>query len=117
VFRRGPLAYVAERRRLALFPLLVARMPELRREALFSRIFLNRRSAAFDAALAGTAVAVLVGSIAPAAAAVPYLFYLSREAVGWRRWALAVIPARMAADAVGFGALAWGSVRRRSPVL
>jgi hypothetical protein len=95
----------------------VARIPELRRASLFCGVFLNRRSAAFDLALAGAAAAILVGSVVPAAVAIPYLYYLARSAIGWRRWAPIVLPAHVASDAVGLAALIWGSVRTRALVL
>src|SRR6476469_1955469 len=58
VFARGPRGYVAERARLRFFPELAKRIPELRDGFLHRRVFLNRRSMLFDAAVAGAAVAV-----------------------------------------------------------
>jgi hypothetical protein len=117
VFARGPAGYVAERRRLAFFPALVARVPELRRELLVGRAFLTERSARFDFALAGLALAAARRSPIPLAASVPYIAWLSRRALGHRRNALLVAATEVAADAVGFAALVTGSVRHRSPVL
>ena len=117
VFARGPGGYVAERRRLAFFPALVAQVPELRSELLVARTFLTTRSARFDLALAGIALGVVRRSAMPLAAAVPYGAWLARRAAGHRRNAALVAAAELAADATGFAALVRGSVRHRSPVL
>jgi hypothetical protein len=113
VFREGALAHVLERRRLAHFPAIAAKVPEIRAELFFARWFLTRRSAAFDLALA--ALATRRRALLPLA--VPYLWMLLAEALPWRRLAPKVVPVRLAADAVGLLALARGSVRRRSIVL
>lgn len=117
VFARGPAGYVTERRRLRFFPALVARVPELRRELLVGRTFLTTRSARFDLALAGVALAAVRRSPIPLVASVPYIAWLSRRALGHRRNAGLVAATEVAADAVGFAALVTGSVRHRSPVL
>jgi glycosyltransferase involved in cell wall biosynthesis len=117
VFPRGPAGYVAERQRLAFFPALVARVPELRREMLVGRTFLTRRSARFDLALAGAAIAVSKRSPLPLAAALPYAAWLVRRAAHHGRNAPLVAATEVAADAVGCVALISGSVRHRSPVL
>jgi glycosyltransferase involved in cell wall biosynthesis len=119
VFPRGPLAYVAERRRLAHFPALVRRVPELRRRPLFARLFLSRRTAALDLALAAAALAAARRSRLPLAATVPYLLLLADEA---RRRARGASPLRAAAadavaDLVGLGALVAGSLRSRRLLL
>jgi glycosyltransferase involved in cell wall biosynthesis len=120
VFARGWVQYALERRRLRYFPAMARKMPELRRTFLYQRVFLNRRSASFDLALAGAALAALGSSPLPLAAVVPYL----REA-RWRALrarpagpgALAVGLADLAADAVGLAAMIEGSLRYRSPVI
>jgi glycosyltransferase involved in cell wall biosynthesis len=109
VFDREPLEYVAERLRLRAFPHLVRRVPELRGTFLRRRVFLTRRSAAFDAAALSLAAAVVTRRPALLAGALPYV-------AGARR------PARVAAvdalaDAVGLYALLRGSVEARTPVL
>jgi glycosyltransferase involved in cell wall biosynthesis len=114
VFARDAAGFVAERVRLVYFPEIARQMPELRRVAFFARYFLSPRSAAFDAALAGAAVAVARGRPAPLIAAAPWAWMLGRAAVRWRRRAPSVLAAEAAADAVGFAALATGSVRARS---
>src|ERR671921_768127 len=50
--RRGLGEYLRDRLRVTFFPAIVARIPELRRELLVARPFLNRRTAAFDLAIA-----------------------------------------------------------------
>lgn len=128
VFRRGPAGYVAERLRLAMFPALVARVPELRGRFLHRRWFLSRRSAAFDAAALGVAASALARprgrrgaaallSLAPLLAAVPYLRSSLAGALPWGRRAPAVAAVELAADAAGLAALASGSVRHRTLVL
>jgi len=117
VIPRGPLAYVGERARVAYFPDIVARIPELRDELLFARWFLNRRTAAFDLAAVGTGVAGLRRSRWPALAALPYAAMLTGGVRGWRRRAPLVAAAEVAADAIGATALLVGSLRRRTVVL
>jgi glycosyltransferase involved in cell wall biosynthesis len=113
VFREGAVSHVLERRRLAHFPALAARIPELREDFFFGRWFLNRRTAAFD--LAVVAVASRRRSLAPLA--LPYLWVLLAEALPWRRLAPKVVPVRLAADAVGLMALLRGSAHRRHVVI
>ena len=50
---------VRERLRASYFPLIVARVPELRPAFLWRRWFLSSRSAAFDAAMLGLALALV----------------------------------------------------------
>jgi glycosyltransferase involved in cell wall biosynthesis len=108
VFARGPAALVAERARLRFFPVMTARIPELRARFLYRRRFLSKRSAAFDAALLGVALARR--HRAAAALALPYARMLAAD--GPRR-----APVLLAADAVGFCALVVGSARARTLVL
>jgi glycosyltransferase involved in cell wall biosynthesis len=108
VFPRRARGYVAERERLRFFPHLVREVPELRAH-LFGRVFLSRRTAAFDAALAGCLVAACTQRRLTAAAAVPYVLVARAP---WRLFA-----AGLTADAVGFAALVRGSVASRTPVL
>jgi glycosyltransferase involved in cell wall biosynthesis len=115
VLPRGPAGYVGERLRLVYFPAIANRVPELRESLFFRHFFLTRRSAAFDLALAGVAVAVLKRSPPALLAAAPYAVQLARYGRRWRSARVAAVEG--GADAVGFAALAWGSVRSRSPVL
>jgi glycosyltransferase involved in cell wall biosynthesis len=110
VFREGAVAHVLDRRRLAHFPAVAARVPELRREFFTARVFLNSRTAAFDLAMAGMVCR-------RRSLALPYLAMLLAEALPWGRLAPQVVPVRLAADAVGFASLVRGSIRRRSVVL
>ncbi len=116
VFRRSLAEFAGERRRLLYFPAIVAKVPELRRQLLFGRLFLNGRSALFDLGVVG-----LIGGLAltPAAAvfAVPYAVRCVRDAAVWRRRAPLALAAGVVADIVGFGALVAGSLRFRAPVL
>jgi glycosyltransferase involved in cell wall biosynthesis len=118
VLHRGPAAFVAERNRLRLFPALAARVPELREAFFYRRYFHSRRSAAFDAALAGLAAAMVTERALPLALAVPYLRLVGRSARRWgRRRAAPVALAEAAADGVGALALVRGSIETRSLLL
>jgi glycosyltransferase involved in cell wall biosynthesis len=117
IFPRGPLGYVGERLRLRYFPAIARKVPEFRRRTLFGRVLLSRRSAAFDAAVVGGVAAGAARSPLPLLAAAPYGFMVARSALPWRRRAPLVAAVGVAADAVGFGSLLFGSVRWRSPVL
>ncbi len=114
---RGPLGYVAERSRDGHFATLVREVPELRRQWLFARYFLTRRSAAFDLAVGGIGAALAVGSPAPAALALPYGLAVIRKARVWGTRLPVVAAADVAADAIGFGSLVAGSIRSRRAVL
>jgi glycosyltransferase involved in cell wall biosynthesis len=114
VFKRGAADFVAERTRLRFFPVMTARLPELRDTFLHRRYFLSRRSLAFDAAVLGAGVALLARKPLAAALALPYARMLraDRRYHGIERTA-----ALAAADAVGFGALVYGSAVARTVVL
>jgi glycosyltransferase involved in cell wall biosynthesis len=117
VFRRGPFSYIGERLRLTYFADIAEKVPELRRELFFGRVFLNRRTAAFDGAVASVAGALALGSPVALLAAAPYLWIAARSARRWGIRAPLVAAADIVADGVGLGALAAGSVRRRTLVL
>jgi glycosyltransferase involved in cell wall biosynthesis len=104
VVPRGRIGFAAERRRLVAFPALVGRIPELRTALCWNRVFLSRRSAAFDAAAIGLLLAAATARKRPLALAVPYL-------------AERPTPTTLAADAIGAGALLAGSVRARALLL
>ncbi|MDQ6804744.1 MAG: hypothetical protein M3065_07205, partial [Actinomycetota bacterium] len=112
VWPRTASAFVAERWRLRFFPALVRRVPELRQELLYRRVFLNYRTARFDAALLGLIAAAAARQPVLAAAAMPYARTLSFDLCepDGARTALA----RTAADAVGLAAMLAGSVRYRA---
>ena len=112
VFRRGIGEFVAERLRLQYFPAIVAKIPELRREFAYRRWFLNRRSAELDLALSGVVFALLTRRRPALAACLPYASSLARSAARWGSEAPRVAAGELAADLVGFAALAAGSVRR-----
>jgi cellulose synthase/poly-beta-1,6-N-acetylglucosamine synthase-like glycosyltransferase len=133
VLPRGPAGYVGERRRLEHFPELVERVPELRDTLLWRRRFLSARSAAFDAALAGAALAA-GGALAAAPAlgatrmrrapralalalTLPYAVTIARRSLQSGRRAPLVAAVEVAADAAGLAALARGSLRHRTLVL
>lgn len=114
VFPRSAAAYVGERRRLRHFPALARRVPELRGRLFFAGLFHTRRSAAFDLALAGLLLAVVLRGLRPLLAGVPYLAVLAAALRG-RRPRAAVV--ELLADAVGCASLVEGSLRSRRPLL
>ncbi len=109
VFARSWRGYVRERERLQYFPAMAAKMPELRHEFLYRRLFLNRRTATFDLALTAAAAALIMRRPVPLLAVLPYL-----KAARTRRDSMA---ADACADVVGLLALLYGSARYRSAVL
>lgn len=117
VFPQRPRDYVAELPRRRHFPELVRLMPELRDNFLYRRLFLDARTAAFDAALASAAAAALLHRAWPLAAALPYGWMAARRARPHGRAALGVAAVDLAADLTGAWALARGSVGARSVVL
>jgi glycosyltransferase involved in cell wall biosynthesis len=118
VTARSAREFVAERRRLELFALLAACVPELRDAFFYRRYFLSRRSASFDLAVGGLALALLSSRRSALAAAAPYLLLAAGSARrGGVRRAPGVALAELGADAVGAVALVRGSVRSGSLVL
>jgi glycosyltransferase involved in cell wall biosynthesis len=118
VFPRGARGYVGEQLRVRFFPVLVQHMPELRDAFLYRRWFLSRRSAHFDVALVAAVAAVAVRNPLPALLAAPYAktVWTDGGRWGWRNRPR-VAAVQMCADVVRAGSLAWGSLRRRTPVV
>jgi glycosyltransferase involved in cell wall biosynthesis len=114
VFQRGGRDYVQERRRLRYFPAMAAKAPELRDHFLYGRVFLNRRTAAFDVALAAAAAAAVRRSPWPLLAALPYAGIVAKRG---RPYGPKVAAVDVCADLVGFASLLRGSLRYRSLVL
>ncbi|HEV1999851.1 MAG TPA: glycosyltransferase family A protein, partial [Xanthobacteraceae bacterium] len=112
VFPRRVGGYIAERARLRHFPAIAARVPELRRCFFYRRIFLTRRSAAFDLALLGAAASPR--RPLALAAGIPYVAQVARDL---RVRGAKVAAVEVVADAVGLYALARGSVSARTAVL
>jgi glycosyltransferase involved in cell wall biosynthesis len=117
VFPRAAREFVAERRRLRYFPDIARKVPEIRRSMFFGRFFLLPRTAAFDAALAGSAMALALRSPVPLLAASPYCWIVARRRRPWRPARARVAAVELAADAVGLASLVRGSIRRRTLVL
>ena len=117
VFSRGGREYVAEQRRLRYFPAVAQKVPELRRGFFYRRVFLNRRTAALDAGLAGSVAALAARSPLPLLTWAPYVWMLLRRArmhgADWPK----VAGVDLAADVVGLASLARGSLRYRSPLI
>ena len=111
---RGARAFLAERRRVALFPRLTRQVPELRRAFLHRRLFLNRRSARVDLAAAGLVAALALRRPWPLVALAPYALLVRQDAHSGGRRAAAV---RVVADGVTASALARGSIAARTVVL
>lgn len=117
VFPGTPRSAIAEQARLRFFPIMLARIPELRSTLTYHGVFLHRRTAAFDAALAGTVVAVTARRPIALLVALPYLRLLWRRSRPWGRRAPLVASTQVVADAAGAVALVVGSVRARRPLL
>jgi glycosyltransferase involved in cell wall biosynthesis len=116
VFPRGALGYVAERWRLRFFPALVREVPELR-SRLTLRYFLADYTVLFDLAVLGVAVSLASRRRAPLVTALPYLKRRFTWRGGWRPAVAERNAALVAGDAVGFAALARGSVAARRLLL
>jgi cellulose synthase/poly-beta-1,6-N-acetylglucosamine synthase-like glycosyltransferase len=118
VVARSAGQFIAERTRLALFPVLAAQVPELREAFFYRHFFLDRRTASFDLAMLGAALGLLTRRRVVFTFAAPWLYLAAASA---RRWGLrrapAVALAEASADGVGLVALARGSVVARSVVL
>ena len=114
VFPRSAAEFIAERRRNALFAVLVREVPELREAFLYRRYFLSERSAMFALAVASAVAAAVTRRPVLVAGALPYARLVRRELRGYgRRAALA----RVAADGIGFTSSVAGSARASSLVL
>ncbi len=117
VFRRSAAGFVAEQRRLRHFPAIARKVPELRDSLFFCRLFLTRRSAAFDLAALALLLAGGRRSVAPLAAAAPYAFLAWEDARPWSGQAGRVALVKGAADVLGCLELVRGSLRSRSVLL
>jgi glycosyltransferase involved in cell wall biosynthesis len=117
VFRRDARQYLEDHRRLRYFPAACALVPELREALLCGRVFLSRRSAAFDLAVLALGAAAAARSRAPLVAALPYALMLLRASLPWRTRAPTAAVMGALRDAVGCWSLLRGSVRYRTPVL
>ena len=116
VFGRDARGYIAERRRLRLFPMLLGEVPELR-DSRPLRLFLSPRTARFDLAVAGIGAAVARRSLLPLVAAVPYARRDLHRRGFWRPSVARVNAAYLAGDLVGLAALLRGSVAHRRALL
>lgn len=105
--------WVADHGYRVWFPSLVARVPELRTAFLWNRVFLNARTASFDAAVAGVVGAVAFRRPLAALAAAPWAATVWRDVRRGRRKAAACV----AADVITFVSLVRGSVRARTIVI
>ncbi len=118
VTRRGVAGFITERTRAGFFPSLIRRVPELREELCFGAIFLTKRTAAFDLAVAGLVISRVRRRPWPVAMALPYAALTAREAAAWgRRLGIRVAVGTVLADGVGACALTIGSLRSRTLVL
>jgi hypothetical protein len=94
------------------------RVPELRHHTFLAGYFFNRRSAEFDAALAGVVLAAATKRKLPLIAALPYSRRLYREVRHWgARRAPVVVAGSLAEDACALVAFAVGSAAWRALVI
>ena len=116
VVERPASAWIAERKRLRLFPEATAAVPELR-SRWFLGLFLSRRTAMFDLALAAALAALVRRQPLLLLLALPYARATFRTDQWQRRWVAEQNLALLAGDLVGLAALVRGSVRAGSVVL
>jgi len=117
VFPRGWREYAGERRRLRSFPAIAAKVPELRLCFFYRRLFLNRRSAALDTALAGAVAALVARSPFPLLLGLPYARMVVKRSRGWPGQQPRVAAGEVISDLVGLASLAQGTLRYRSLLL
>jgi glycosyltransferase involved in cell wall biosynthesis len=115
VFPRRAADYVRERWRLRYMPAIMREAPELRSNLKFG-VFLSERTARFDLAAAGLALAAATRRREALLLAVPYLSSLRRTGL-WRRSAWRENLGLIAGDAMSLAALACGSAAARELVL
>jgi glycosyltransferase involved in cell wall biosynthesis len=116
VVKRPASAWIAERRRLRLFPEATRVVPELR-SRWFLGVFLSRRTAKFDLALAAVLLALRTRRPLLLLLALPYARATFRTNQWYRRWVLGQNAAHLAGDVVGLLALLEGSARSKRVVL
>jgi glycosyltransferase involved in cell wall biosynthesis len=116
VFRRTARGYVAERWRMRFFPALLRDVPQMR-QALILRVFLSRRTALFDLAVAGVVGAAASRRRWPLLAALPYARRYLPLSSGPRALASRGALAGLSGDALGALALVWGSIASRRLLL
>jgi glycosyltransferase involved in cell wall biosynthesis len=116
VVKRDAAAWIRERRRLQLFPAAAREVPELR-SRWYLGIFLSRRTAKLDLALAGALAALVARRPWLLLLGLPYARATFQTRHWRRRWVLEQNLAHLAGDLVGFAALVKGSIRSRRAVL
>jgi glycosyltransferase involved in cell wall biosynthesis len=116
VVKRSASAWIAERRRLRLFPEATRVVPELR-SRWFLGLFLSPRTAKFDLALAAVVVALLTRRPLLLLLALPYARATFRTDQWYRRWVIEQNAAHVAGDLAGLLALIEGSVKSKRVVL
>jgi glycosyltransferase involved in cell wall biosynthesis len=116
VVKRSPDQWIAERRRLRLFPEITRAVPELR-SRWFLGLFLSRRTAKLDLALAAFALALLTRRPLLVLLALPYARATFQTRQWYRRWVLKQNAAHLYGDIVGLLSLIEGSVNSKRVVL
>jgi glycosyltransferase involved in cell wall biosynthesis len=113
---RPASAWIAERRRLRLFPEATRAVPELRAR-WFMRVFLSRRTAKFDLALAALLAALVTRRPLLVLLALPYARATFRTNQWYRRWVMKQNAAHAAGDLVGLLSLLEGSAKTGQVIL
>ncbi|HET9023131.1 MAG TPA: glycosyltransferase family 2 protein [Burkholderiaceae bacterium] len=116
VVTRPASAWIAERRRLRLFPEATRAVPELR-SRWFLGLFLSRRTAKLDLAVAALLLALVTRRPLLLLLALPYARATFRTDQWYRRWVVKQNAAHLAGDVVGLLALIEGSVKAKQIVL
>ena len=116
VVKRPASAWIAERRRLRLFPEATRVVPELR-SRWFLGVFLSRRTAKLHLALAACALALLTRRPLLLLLALPYARATFQTRQWYRRWVMKQNATQLFGDVVGLLSLIEGSVKSRRVVL
>ena len=116
VVQRPASAWLRERRRLRLFPEATRAVPELR-SRWFMGVFLSRRTAKFDLALAAIVAALVTRRPLLVLLALPYVRATFRTDQWYRRWVLRQNAAHALGDLVGLLSLIEGSAKTGQVVL
>ena len=116
VVKRPASAWIAERKRLRLFPAATRVVPELR-SRWFLGVFLSRRTAKLDLAVAAVLLSLRTRRPWLLLLALPYARATFRTNQWYRRWVIEQNAAHLAGDLVGLLALVQGSAKSKRVVL
>jgi glycosyltransferase involved in cell wall biosynthesis len=117
VVRRDRAAFLAERRRLRLFPEVTRAVPELRASRWYLRLFLSPRTAKFDLAIVAVLAAIVTRRPLLVLLAIPYARTTFWSHRWWQRAVARQNLTQVAGDLIGLAALIEGSAKTGRVVL